>query len=31
MIMFTILFLIFIGMLFVADLEKVKKDKEKLK
>jgi len=30
MIMFTILFLIFICLLFVADLEKVKKEKDKL-
>jgi hypothetical protein len=31
MIMFTIIFIIFIGLLFVADLEEVKKDKKKLK
>ena len=29
--MFTIIFIIFIGLLFVADLEEVKKDKKKLK
>jgi Flp pilus assembly protein TadG len=31
MIMFTIIFIIFIGLLFVADLEEVKNDKKKLK
>jgi len=31
MIMFTIFLIIFIGLLFVADLEEVKKDKKKLK
>tara|TARA_R110000824_G_scaffold88589_1_gene217776 strand:- start:102 stop:209 length:108 start_codon:yes stop_codon:yes gene_type:complete len=30
MTMFAILFIIFIGLLFVADLENVRKDKEKL-